>query len=202
MKNFFISVYFACVLVLFFSRAFAGQNYTWNPAAGSSAKLVANLRTACGTPGTVFPTSADTLVFDGSCSNANCVLDTTLNMAKINVKSNYSGSITISGSITLTFAEGIFLGGTFNGGSIPITFTESLRINGTAFTATSQVLSIGGDFTYKGSSFTHNNGTVVFKKGSATTTVFSGTSNAITSLTLYKAEFAATAANTQFMSAT
>lgn len=198
MKNFFVSVCIACLLVLFFSRAFAGQNYTWNPATGSSAKQVVNLRTACGTPGTVFPTSADTLVFDGSCSNANCVLDTTFNLAKINVKSNYSGSITVSGSITLTFGEGVFLGGTFNGGSVAITFTESLRINGNSFTSTSGVLSVAGDFTYKGSTFTHNSGTVLFKKGAATTTVFSGTSNAGTTLTLYKAEFAATSANTQF----
>src|SRR4030095_3214049 len=142
--------------------------------------------------------SKDTLIFNGSCSTSSCTCDTTFNVKAISVTSNYTGTISTNTGITLTFATGVFTGGIFTGGSIPITFTESFRINGGTFTSTSGVLTLIGDVAFTSGTFNHNNGTVIFQKASPTTTVISGTSNASTTFTLYKAEFAATSQNSQF----
>ncbi len=183
-------------LFLVCSEVFATE-YTWKPASGTSGKNKANWRTTCGTAGSTFPSSGDTLVFNASCSIASCVLDTTFNVRMIDVRTSYTGTISTSTGITLTFEEGKFKGGTFTGGSIPITFNKLLEINGTAFTSTSGTMNIIGDFTYKGTSFSHNNGTIIFKRASNVSTFISGTSNA-TICTLYKAEFAAPIQNTQY----
>jgi parallel beta-helix repeat protein len=187
------------VLISFCPSSIAGNIYKWKPASGTSGKNKANWRTNCNVPGTVFPTSSDTIVFDSTCSIAACVLDTTFNVAKIQVKANYSGTITTTSGITLTFLVGLFTGGTFNGGSIPIAFNKSFKINGGAFTSTSDVLTLTiDDFIFTSGSFSHNNGTVIFKRNSSTTTPIGGTSNGASTFTMYKAEFAATSQNTQF----
>jgi hypothetical protein len=172
--------------------------YKYNPATGNSAKEKTSWRSSCGTPGNTFPAATDTIQFDGSCSNANCVFDTTFNVAKINVKSNYTGSISTSGSITLTFGIGVFDGGTFNAGSVPITFEVSIKIDGCSFTSSASSLNSYGDFTFKSGGFAHNNGTVIFHRYTETTTTIGGTSNGSSTLTLYKAEFAASSQNSIF----
>jgi hypothetical protein len=187
------------VLISFCTSAIAGNIYKWKPALGTSGKNKANWRTNCNVAGTVFPTSSDTLVFDSTCSTADCVLDTTFNAAKIQVKANYHGTITTTSGITLTFLVGLFTGGTFNGGSIPIAFNKSFKINGGTFVSTSDLLTLTiDDFIFTSGAFSHNNGTVIFKRNSSTTTPMGGTSNGASTFTMYKAEFAATSQNTQF----
>ncbi len=194
-----ISSFLACIAILTcFTITSVAAVYKFNPASGTSAKNKVNWRSSCATPGSTFPGVSDTIQFDGSCSNANCVFDTTFNVAKINVKSNYSGTISVSGSITLTFGIGIFDGGTFNGGSVPLTFNVSLKIDGCSFSSTDGTLNSYGDFTFKSGSFSHNSGTVIFHRYTETTTTIGGTSNGSSTLTLFNAEFAASSQNSIF----
>ena len=57
-----------CLLVLYCTNTAFATIYKWKPATGTSAKNKANWRTSCGTAGTVFPSLADTLEYNGSCS--------------------------------------------------------------------------------------------------------------------------------------
>lgn len=189
-----------CVLIFMFSlSSFAGNNYFWKPSSGNSSNTPANWRisTCNGTVSSVVPGSADTILFS-SCNTGACTINANLSVAQINVQASYTGTISFSGGVTLTFSVGKFKGGTMTGGSGDITVNESLLIDGSAFTSTAGTLTIKGDFTYKGSSFSHNNGTVIFQKGANATTIINGVSNAATTLILYNAEFAAPSVTTQF----
>ncbi|MEP7128469.1 MAG: hypothetical protein ABI729_06360 [Chitinophagales bacterium] len=143
----------------------AQSTYIWKPVgASTSAKVPANwkISTCNGSVATVLPTSSDTLLFS-NCSTNNAVLDTNLNVAFISVKSNYSGTISRSGSFTITSKKIKVSGGTFSGGSNAITINGTMTIDGGTFTSTSGTLTVRGNFSNTGGTFTHNSGTVKFQ---------------------------------------
>ena len=77
-----ISSFLACIAILTcFTITSVAAVYKFNPASGTSAKNKVNWRSSCATPGSTFPGVSDTIQFDGSCSNANCVFDTTFYVA-------------------------------------------------------------------------------------------------------------------------
>lgn len=157
-----VALFLSLVVVL---HAQAQSTYIWKPVGSStSAKVPGNwkISTCNGSAASVLPGASDTLLFS-NCSATNAVLDTTFNVAYINVKSNYSGTISRSGSFTLTSQKMKVSGGTFSGGSYAITINGTLTIDGGTFTAPSGLLTVRGNFSNTGGTFTHNSGTVKFQ---------------------------------------
>ena len=200
MKNLFIflTIINFLFLQLFSLLTIAQGNYYWKPVSGNNANSGANwAQSSCGgTTGTV-PSSSDTIIYS-SCSNSNCTINLNFSVAKINVQSTYSGTITMSSTKTLTAKIGIFKGGTFNGGDSTITITKSLTIDGTSFTSTSGALKTTGEFTFNSGTFTHNSGRVIFRGKADVTNHILGNTSTVPTLSLYNAEFAADIENTQF----
>lgn len=143
-----------------------GQStYIYKPQGASiSVKVPDNWKIAnCnGTTATVLPGALDTLLFS-NCSVTNAVIDTNLNVAYIQLKSNYTGTVTQSGSYTITTAKMKVSGGTFTGGSGAITINGTLTVDGGTFTSTAGLMTVRGNFSKTGSTFNHNNGTVKFQ---------------------------------------
>ncbi len=118
------------------------------------------------------PTSTDIASFDSSASG-NVSIDANANVKGINIASGYTGTITQSGSHTVTLGTSGYVqqGGTFVGGSGAITDGGVFTLSAGAFTSTSGILSVAGNFANSGT-FTHNSGTITF----AGTTAISGSS--------------------------
>lgn len=157
-----VALFLSLVVVL---HAQAQSTYIWKPVGSStSAKVPGNwkISTCNGSAATVLPGSGDTLLFS-NCSAGNAVLDTTFHVAYIHVKSNYSGTISRSGSFTLTSQKMKVSGGTFSGGSNAITLNGTLTIDGGTFAAPTGLLTVRGNFSNTGGTFTHNSGTVKFQ---------------------------------------
>ena len=130
MKQF--SVVLSLLLTLCAIESHAQSLYIWKPQGGStSAKVPGNwkISTCNGTTATVLPGATDTLLFS-NCSANNAVLDTNLNVAFFSMKSNYTGTISRSGSFTLTAGKMKVSGGTFSGGSTAITVNGTTSVDG------------------------------------------------------------------------
>ncbi len=126
----------------------AQTTYIWKPqGASTSAKVISNWKVATcnGSTATVFPGSSDTLLFS-NCSGTNVIIDTPMNVRFVNVKSNYTGTITLSGSNTFTADKMRVTGGTFSGGSGTLNISSSLSIDGGTFTSTSATFTLAGNF--------------------------------------------------------
>ena len=110
--------------------------YIWKPVgASTSVKIPGNwkINTCNGSVATGLPGSSDTLVFS-NCSGSDAVIDTNLNVNYIQLKSNYTGTVTQSGSYTITTGRMKVSAGTFTGGSGSITINGTLTVDGGTFT--------------------------------------------------------------------
>jgi hypothetical protein len=112
-----------------------------------------------GSSGAPVPGPSDSVFFDGG-GIGSCRLDTTVNIAGLNVASGYPGIIT-QGLIGITIGlDASFNGGIFDGTAAPITIQGSLFLGpATDFTSTSDVLTLYGSFFSSQNSFIHNDGT-------------------------------------------
>jgi hypothetical protein len=120
-----------------------------------------------GPSGSPVPGPSDSVFFDGG-GTGSCNLDTSVNIAGLNVSIGYPGTI-IQGLNGINIGlDASFNGGTFDGTSSPITIQGSLFLGpATDFTSTSDVLTLYGSFSSAQDSFVHNDGT--FKMGASGT---------------------------------
>ncbi|MBA3648329.1 MAG: hypothetical protein H0W62_07240 [Chitinophagales bacterium] len=200
MKKLLLSSLLFSLLFSISSNSYSQQNFYWKPQGSStSMKIKSNycIGSCTGAVATVFPTSVDTILFNGSCATTNAVMDTNITVGKITMTSAYTGTVSLNTGKTLTFDIGSLKGGTFSGGSATINCNSSFTIDGTAFASTSGTMTLAGDVTLKTGSFTHNSGKVVFKKASNTTTVINSSANTSRYI-FYDAEFTAPSQTTQF----
>lgn len=109
------------------------------------------------------PGSGDIAIFTNT-QTANCTIDTNVNVGGFRIDSGYSGTITQSGSYTITIGtshfvqnDGAFVGGASN---ITISSTGDFTLNTGSFTAPSATLTVGHNISILGGSFVNNNGTV------------------------------------------
>ncbi len=152
---------------------------------------------SCGGPGNIYnwscganwvggvaPGGSDIATFNGT-SSKNATIDGNISVAGIAINAGYTGTITQSGSNTVTVGASNFVqgAGTFTGGSGAITINGTYTLSGGIFTAPTGTLQVGyyvgaclpsmfNTFTVSGGTFNHNNGTVAF--------VFSGMSYSCT----------------------
>ncbi len=143
--------------------------------------------------GDTAPTASDIATFDGT-STKNATINANISVAGIDINTGYTGTITQSGSYTVTVgtshynqADGIFAGGS---GTIDINGTFTLS-NGT-FTSTSGTLEVGRAvstdetiFALSGGTFNHNDGTINFAPDSTDYYGKTYTVDVLTSITLY-----------------
>ncbi len=145
------------------------------------------------------PTASDVAIFDGT-STKNATINANISVAGISINAGYTGTITQSGSNTITIgssnysqADGTFTGGA---GNVTINTNSGFTLSGGTFTAPSGVFQIGYGasgvsaatvFTVSGGTFNHNNGTMKFVSGSDNS--HSYTIDVPTSLTFYNLEW-------------
>ena len=112
--------------------------------------------------GTV-PTSDDVATFDGTSTN-DVTINVDINVAGIDINTNYTGAITQAADKTITLGSSGYdqATGTFTGGNSDITINGPFVLSGGTFTATSGTINAKNDWTVSGGTFNHNSGTVVF----------------------------------------
>lgn len=122
--------------------------------------------------GGVVPGAGNSALFDGSCTNCNVTIPSSVSVAGIRMSSDYTGTITQAAGASFTVGSSGMtqVNGTFTGGDSTITCTGRIALIGGNFTSTS------GSFKVKPSvnlrmgnaiSFNHNNGLFEFEPGSA-----------------------------------
>ena len=152
--------------------------------------------------GDTAPTASDVAIFDGT-STKNATITSAVNVAGISINSGYTGTITQSGSNTITIGSSNYsqADGTFTGGSGTIDLNGYFTLSGGTFTSTTGTLEVGRNaatsettFTVSSGTFNHNSGTVKFAPsktcndcGTHTYTV-----DVSTTLTLYNINISAT----------
>lgn len=170
-------------LTFYSSTIGSGQTgITNNTTCPSEFVWVGNTSTDWGTAsnwaGNAVPGSGDVAIFDGTTSN-NASINSSINIAGIQIIGSYTGTITQSGSNTITIGSSGWTQstGTFTGGSGNITIQSGgdFTLNGGTFTSTSGILTIGDDLTINGGTFTHNSGTIRFGAGADNAGTISGT---------------------------
>ena len=157
----------------------------------------ANWNTAANWSTDVVPGVADVAIFNSLCA-ASCAatINVDPNVAGIEVRVGYTGTITQSSGITATVgASGyIQVAGTFSGGDSTIDINGPFTLSGGAFTSTSGTMSISGDMIVSSGTFTHNSGNVTFDTGTHRT-VDIGTA-ILNDVTLAKDTFSVTVTGT------
>lgn len=120
------------------------------------------------------PTAAHTAVFDGTCTQCNARIVSTVSINRIELNSEFFGSLTQEGDAAITIGSGGFVQhhGAFVGGTGTITLDGNFELHGGSFLSTRGVFSIGyslcvncsnsGGFTQTAGTFLHNDGTVQF----------------------------------------
>ncbi|HWY10333.1 MAG TPA: hypothetical protein VN026_03355, partial [Bacteroidia bacterium] len=121
---------------------------TWNGAGATN-----NFSDAGNWAGGIVPGAADPVIFDGT-SSKNCNFDVDIDVASLSVNGGYGG--TINALATNPTIEGAF------------------SIAAGTFISTSQVLTTGGNMTFTGGTFTHNNGVIEIAIAFGATIVMSG----------------------------
>ena len=204
MKEFFIKKIFPSILLLtliggglFYYQTAQGVNRTWDGGGtdgtcGGSAGDGNKWACAANWSGDTAPTASDVAIFDGT-STKDATIAANISVAGISINAGYTGTITQSGSFTVTVGSSHYsqADGTFTGGSGAIAITGTYTQSGGTFTSTSGTLTIGANlisattiFTLSGGTFNHNSGTATFDPthgcGDATYTI-----DVVTSLTLY-----------------
>ncbi len=117
------------------------------------------------------PASTDTAVFTWY-STFNCAIDVNASVKRLEIRSNYSGTITQNATRTLTIGRGGFsqAGGVFLGSNAAIVDSGNFVMTGGSFTSTSSIFTMYGSryielnpsFTISGGTFSHNDGTLYF----------------------------------------
>jgi hypothetical protein len=140
--------------------------------------------------GDTAPTGSDIALFDGT-STKNATINANISVAGIDINTGYTGTITQSGSYTVTVGSSHYdqAAGTFTGGSGAITVNGTFTLSSGTFTSTSGTMTLGNVsnnvtiITNSGGTFNHNNGTITFVGDGATHNTY--TLDANTTLTLY-----------------
>ena len=107
------------------------------------------------------PGVGDIAIFNGT-NTANCIINTIVNVAGIDIQLGYTGTISQSAGFALTVGASHFkqVDGIFIGGNANITCLGDFTLSGGSFTSTTANLELRRDFTSSGGNFNHNNGTV------------------------------------------
>lgn len=140
------------------------------------------------------PTASDVAIFDGT-STKDATINANISVAGISINAGYTGTITQSGSFTVTVGSSHYsqAAGTFTGGSGTIDINGTFTLSGGTFTSTSGTLEVGRNIgsnetilTVSSGTFSHNNGTVKFNPSGNGFGIFTADIN--TTLTLYNIE--------------
>ena len=107
--------------LLYFSRGVSAANVTWDGGGATN-----NWSEAANWSGDTVPGSIDIVIFDGT-STKDATIDVSINVRGMQINSGYTGTITQSGSSTITAGDFGFTqsSGTFNGGAGDIDATIS-----------------------------------------------------------------------------
>jgi hypothetical protein len=122
--------------------------------------------------GSVVPGAGDTALLTGV-SVKDATIPATTTVGGISITSAYTGTVSQSGGSILTVGTGSFVmgGGTFKGGSGYTVIQSGLTLSGGVLVAPSRGLSVLGNVTRTGGSYTPNHGTLVLAaSGSQTLT--------------------------------
>ncbi|NNC82390.1 MAG: T9SS type A sorting domain-containing protein [Flavobacteriales bacterium] len=115
-----------------------------------------------GQGGFSIPGPEDKVFFD-EFSIGNCIVDIPMDIAALEFKPEFQGTMMQLGhSISIGEVGFVLKGGTFIGGTAPIYSIEKLEIDGTDFTSTTDTLFISNDLELKRGQFHHNDGTIEF----------------------------------------
>lgn len=121
----------------------------------------------------VQPGAANTALFDGNCTQCNATVNVDPNVQGVIIGSGYTGTITQSAGVSFTVGN---LGwnqaaGTFTGGNSAMAIGKEFIMTGGNFSSTSGILTLtplNASSTIlsfsAGTTFSHNNGSVVFSK--------------------------------------
>jgi hypothetical protein len=151
-----------------------GPRY-WVATSNSMSNLSANWSESSGGAGNAgVPMAGDSIVFDNS-SSFNCLINSDLNVASINVTSAFNGSISQGNSAINLSNSATFSGGSFIGGTANIAVDGNFTVSGSSFSAPSGSLNVKGNFNVSAGSFVHNNGTVAFSGTNGATQQISST---------------------------
>jgi fibronectin-binding autotransporter adhesin len=142
------------------SASVTANPFIWTGGGGNSLWT-----TAANWSGGVAPGSSNSALFNGSCgSNCSPVINSSINVGGVRIKSDYTGAITQSSGVTVTVNSGnwVQLAGTFTGSDADISVNGSFALAGGTFTSTSGTLAINGlSFQLNsGSVFNHNSGRI------------------------------------------
>lgn len=176
-----LSVYSLIMLFFLFGpvkKTFAAVK-TWNPAGcGSTSWNTAGNWTG-GLPGT-----ADVATFNGATSNCNVTIDTTIDVAGINITGSYTGTIAQGNGNDINIRASGYTqnasGSTFTGGDSTSDFTldgnnGSFTLTTGTFNAPAGTTTFSGNYTYSAGTFNANGGTAKFMGGTATYTLTGST---------------------------
>ena len=116
------------------------------------------------------PTATDDVVFSPAWSNSPCTIDIAPSVKSIEIKEQYTGTVTQGNGMGITLTNGFTQSsGTFLGSDAPITMGLFTLVGGT-FQSTANILTIVASettgksvFTNSGGTFNHANGTVRFR---------------------------------------
>lgn len=162
-----ITLLFVGTLAVYFALPAHGAVKVWKGTVSSSWNTSGNWSPS-GVPGV-----GDVATFDNTCTSCNVTLDASPNVLGFDIQSTYSGTITQSGSNTITIGSSGWTqaGGTFTGGTGAMTFNGAFSLSGGTFTATSGTITTGSNWTYSGGTLNPNGGTVVFANNNNTQTI-------------------------------
>lgn len=141
-QKLFLAVLFFLLLgggVFWFTQTAQGVNRTWDCGGGNSS-WDNNLNWS----GDTEPGVSDIAIFDATCTN-NATIDKNISVAGITISAGYTGTITQSGSYTVTVASSHYsqADGVFTGGSGTIDINGTFTLSGGTFTSTSGTLEAG-----------------------------------------------------------
>lgn len=182
------------LLLLYTAPLFGQQRFYWSPANNQLASDPNNWRqsTCTGSTG-IMPAASDTIIFSPCASVQNCTLDQDWNVAQLVMEPGYTGTVSAgSGMTTLTVQTAKLQDGTFHGGTAQINIEKKLLLDGAVFVAPAETLSVKEEFAFLSGTFQHNNGTVIFKKGTGSITKLYGHASSATEIVFNKVDFLAT----------
>ncbi len=148
-KNY-TKIYLILALLLGFSFGYAQSTLTWNGGGATN-----DFSDGANWVGGVAPISGDNVIFNGT-SSKNCTIDLDIDLNDFTIQSGYNG--TVDGT---------------TGNARVITVNNFSQASGT-FISTDDQLSVTGDLTLSGGTFTHNSGIVTIFVSSGGTNNISG----------------------------
>lgn len=148
----------------FASQSVLAASYTWD-----GGGLTSNWSDCDNWNTNVCPVAADTVTFDGT-STKNSIIDNAAasSITIININSGYTGTITLSRSLSVTgsFTQAA---GNFTAGANTLDIAAFTLNSGANFTASSATTTVSGNLTFAaGSTFNHNNGRLSISGNAAT----------------------------------